>query len=560
LIASAVVAFQRIGLEAQQDTVELVYDYRSLELLADRMGVDVTDLLKELSSRGVETVAIAPRNLVDAAVYGVELPAHVSSYVVEHRDQLELLWDMPVEFPDEAFAAVASAGMKAVPRLSNPPWGMPESWRQYNPTLVILGAVESPGFPDRLGEYARLFAEMGIRVGVVEFAQQKGAPQLAPASQMVRVHGINQRELESLSADRIVSRYLRGVRERNIRVLYLRPFLEGENPWARSLAVLTSLTDQLHAGGYRLGESAPFPEWQVPLLVSVVIWLGIWAGAALLLGEWIKFPASVLWASAVLGTAATTALALKNLQLAQQGAAFLAAVAFPCLALKAKRGRSTLARFAAVSGVSIAGGLLVAGSLAGTQYLIKLAEFRGVKAAHVLPVAAAALSLVLQPVLPLASWRELRERVRAVWNLSVPLKLLIVGGTAAVCAGVVYILRTGNIGLPVAQLEVYLREFLEKALLVRPRTKEFLIGHPALYLWLKEEHRERAAWLTPIAVIGQLSMVNTFSHIHTPLLVTLARTGYGLLFGYIIGWMIYQLYQLGKGLWARDRGFRVSRL
>ena len=132
-------------------------------------------------------------------------------------------------------------------------------------------------------------------------------------------------------------------------------------------------------------------------------------------------------------------------------------------------------------------------------------------------------------------------------------------GTCLAGAGAVYILRTGNFGLPVANMEIVLREFLEKVLVVRPRTKEFLIGHPALYILLRER-RGKAAWLMPVAVIGQLSMVNTFSHIHTPLLVTLIRTGYGLVFGYIIGWTVYQLYQLGKGLFTGDRGLGVSRL
>ena len=72
---------------------------------------------------------------------------------------------------------------------------------------------------------------------------------------------------------------------------------------------------------------------------------------------------------------------------------------------------------------------------------------------HVLPVGIAALGAILQPILPLESWRALWGRLRSFWDLSIPLKVFIVGGTALVCAGAVYVLRTGNFGLPVAKLK-----------------------------------------------------------------------------------------------------------
>jgi hypothetical protein len=78
-------------------------------------------------------------------------------------------------------------------------------------------------------------------------------------------------------------------------------------------------------------------------------------------------------------------------------------------------------------------------------------------------------------------------------------------------------------------------------LVARPRTKEFLIGHPLLVAALDQRLRGRkslSGWLMVGAVIGQLSMVNTFSHIHTPLWVSGLRTGLGLVLGLAIGWVI----------------------
>ncbi len=104
--------------------------------------------------------------------------------------------------------------------------------------------------------------------------------------------------------------------------------------------------------------------------------------------------------------------------------------------------------------------------------------------------------------------------------------------------GVLYVLRTGNFGLPVPAWEIKLREGLEQLLLTRPRTKEFLVGgHPALFLALRSQHPPARSWWLPVAVVGQVSLINTFTHIHSPLSISLLRTAYGLLFGYCFGWL-----------------------
>ena len=64
------------------------------------------------------------------------------------------------------------------------------------------------------------------------------------------------------------------------------------------------------------------------------------------------------------------------------------------------------------------------------------------------------------------------------------------------------------------------RVFLERAFVYRPRTKEFLIGHPllilgfGLYIW--GEERLGLACIVP-GTIGQISLLNTFAHVHSPL-------------------------------------------
>jgi hypothetical protein len=81
--------------------------------------------------------------------------------------------------------------------------------------------------------------------------------------------------------------------------------------------------------------------------------------------------------------------------------------------------------------------------------------------------------------------------------------------------------------------------------LVRPRTKEFMIGHPALLATLLLSPRlPKRAILIPFALlgaIGQVSMVNSFCHLHTPLLMTVVRTFNGLWLGMLVGFVLARL-------------------
>ncbi len=83
---------------------------------------------------------------------------------------------------------------------------------------------------------------------------------------------------------------------------------------------------------------------------------------------------------------------------------------------------------------------------------------------------------------------------------------------------VIYLLRTGN-SVPelVSSWEIKLREGLEALLKVRPRTKEFLLGHPLMFLLLYFGYAQKRLPLLLLGIIGQISVVNTYAHLHTPL-------------------------------------------
>ena len=104
--------------------------------------------------------------------------------------------------------------------------------------------------------------------------------------------------------------------------------------------------------------------------------------------------------------------------------------------------------------------------------------------------------------------------------------------------GTVYILRTGDGMLSVSVGEQRVRNWLERVLLFRPRTKEFLIAYPAIAAaYCCATHRSRlTAWLFGVfGAIGFASVSNTFCHIRAHFLVSLLRTGIGLVLGLVLG-------------------------
>jgi hypothetical protein len=110
----------------------------------------------------------------------------------------------------------------------------------------------------------------------------------------------------------------------------------------------------------------------------------------------------------------------------------------------------------------------------------------------------------------------------------------------AALSGLLFVVtRSGNQPLVVpSALELKARALLESALIIRPRTKEFLVGHPALMLAVALSLRGRRTWLPLIAVaagFGQASLLNTFCHFHTPLHVSFLRAGNGLWLGALLG-------------------------
>ena len=384
---------------------------------------------------------------------------------------------------------------------------------------VLFPGETVMGFPD-LSMVKEWLAKTDVHLPWIEFSRQRGMADLQRAfpQRIVRAHTLTEEEMPLATPPAVVGRLRRAVRERGARFLYVRLF--PGLPRAQNEEFVARLTKALQSDGWK------------------------WGGAAGRYGEW---PAPLF----------PLADGVRRLL------AFVVSVGVPLWAFhRALRFRSAYGSAVAMAGAGLAAGGLVAALLSTPSFALGFHVFRGVKLALLLPLGAALFSL----------YRA--DEIRHILQEPVTVGRLVLG--ALVLGGVSYfVLRIGHGTVADASgMELAVRGGLENLLGVRPRFKEFLIGHPFLWLGFYLRRRQQAGGLILpqgkgaaaqalhflfhdprpfllVGFIGPLSMVNTFCHAHTPLWVSLVRVCHGAWIGAGLGMFFISVLKRSEGRWQR---------
>ncbi|GAB6100080.1 hypothetical protein JCM16358_19590 [Halanaerocella petrolearia] len=403
---------------------------------------------------------------------------------------------------------------------------------------IIFSGEEVVGYPDKLEQTARVLQEFDITLGLIEpfIAYQQGAHKLAQKIdyQSVRVHSIDRQLLLNLRVEEVIGRYLKAVQERGVRSLYLKPFATREE----TLEFVAGLSRELKETGYQLGRAKPYQQWKKSFHLRYLILLGAVALISLIVDlVQPNFTLSIF----ILVNITLVLSTLLVRHFAWQLIALVIAIATPILVisyinfqLDRKKGIvDSLILFIQVSLLSLAGGILISGLLSDTSYLLQIRSFRGVKLAFLLPLLLGGVYYLYQQY---NSWEKLKEFLLNLFQRPVLWQEIIVI-TIVLGVGVIYLSRTGNVSvIGVSSIEQMIRGFLEEILPVRPRFKSFLIGHPLLLLGIDHSlQRKKLSWLVVLGLIGPINLLNTLSHLHTPVLISLVRIVEGLLLGGGIG-------------------------
>jgi hypothetical protein len=440
----------------------------------------------------------------------------------------------------------------------------------------VAAMLRNPAAPTRSAE---LPPPTGLIYGAVEFGKQKGDEQLSAAlhGDFVRVHSIQAAEMSQMDENEIIDRFVKAARERNIRFCYLRLLtFAGNDPVGDNLTFVKKIYKGMEkgalwtGGGLEFGPAHRYEETGVSAVWFVLAALGAAAGAVWMLRLLCPLPESSQWRLLLLSCVVCAALAAGAGEMGRKLVALLAGIVFPaaaCLLTFPRRGDSAQIEFAdddapgslracirravrailTASAVTALGIVLVVGLLATRPFMLHANQFLGIKAQHAVPLFIVALAALMGgPGFPNETWERFKTRAEARLRIvyEEPARfgvlLLILVGLAALA---LIVARTGNdSGVGVSGFELHGRALLDRILPVRPRTKEFLLGHPAFILGIAWWFRGRRRWALPAFVvgsIGQVSLLNTFCHIHTPLIVSLWRDGIGLILGTLIGAIVF---------------------
>ena len=406
------------------------------------------------------------------------------------------------------------------------------------------------------------------KFGWIEFAEQRGSAALAHFAPdlTVRVHSIEDEEMEVISVSRAIARFERAVRERSVRLVYLKPFLlqtDTSNRIDKTISMFSGVKNALESRGYISGEpsfntsspdTSPFIQYFSVLALAI---------AFILLLHTLNFKVKVSHAIGILicftliwwwGTLFGMVLEQSKLWFGRKIISLGLAIVSPTLAIawltrnydeleKKLNGNPVLLPalkyWLGAVAISLTAGLLIHTILINQHTLLQIDAFSGVKLALYLPILLAVL-IGVRLILPSEN-RTLSSAISYLLNIQIKIWHIILGLVGIV---VLFIMldRSGNFPvLSVADWENNIRGWFETMLYARPRTKEMLIGHPAMIagiiLGLSTLSFRRPLMYAGIVLgsVGLTSLVNTFCHIHTPLVLSLYRTLAGIVIGGVIG-------------------------
>lgn len=561
----------RYRVEEANHAVGLVAELDVIRDLSASEGRPVIETLAELKAKGLNVVAVGERTVRDYVIEGrldvrpgeddtswvqgdpalrrqlqtILFPAISADWARDSVTRIPMpigvLLSRPIGIDPKDSATVQAAGLELLVRHGNPA-GLTRD--QMMATLnnsagrgakYFLPAGEQViGFDALLPELPETLRRLSMHYVAPEFAKIFGDGQMVgkDPENVVRLHAAQAAEMPRLRQAGAVERYAKAYRERNIRLLLLRPAtLSSVSPLASFADYIGAVRSAVRREGGEIKSPRPFGALESVKVGPIsVVAAAVAVGVAFLIFA-LPYARATL-AAGVMGLGLLGLAATGRAELVTLAAAVLSPIV-AYLWLVEQPNRPVPIQYLGVSLLSLVGGLAVAGTLTSTGYLVQADQFSGIKVAVFMPIVVVAAILVLT----VQDWRTLAA-TPTTWGT-------LIGGAGLAFALAFMLSRTGNDNpAGVSGTELAFRDLLERLLFVRPRTKEFLIGHPALVvgLMLWAHARGSRPGLMPaallflsVSVIGQTSVVNTLCHLHSPLELHLSRILTGHVVGVLLG-------------------------
>ncbi len=520
----------------------------------------------------------------DYLAKGIKLPRQLVSSSIE---------DIGLGFDPEKVAQIKEAGLAVNLR--------PNNFYKHNsklveayfadverfgetPNVLIFNGSEIMSYNAEKGTYdLKLYDVLkssGMPIGMVEaadqlgFIEQKGVDVLAKDLEynVIRVFPMIeyiQQRYNYLGyydgGKEIENTMYRAITERNIRVIYFRPYKDSKFTYFTDLdeykETFSGLEKRLEAHNITLGKPSVIPYNQSSVYLLMLSSLGLLVLGLIIMKLVFDIAEKFEWVLFIGGAAGVLGINYIAPNISIDLFAFAAANIFPTLAiifviefvkdillsnkvftLKGILTKSTIGLTVAVL-ICMIGGFYVGAIMSRADYLIEMSFFRGVKASLMLPM----MFFVVIYLIKLGYKRNTRELdgntffmddIKRFFFEDVKMYYALI---AVMLGGIIYVYlaRSGHeTNIEVLNIELIFRNFLEDNLLARPRTKEIFIAFPALsaaiYFAARGYNKMLFSFLFA-SVIGLTSIVNTYCHSRAPIYLSFSRTMISLAFSIIIG-------------------------
>lgn len=491
------------------------------------------------------------------------------SYAFVINENMDTFTKQGLGFNKDDLDMVKSLGLDLIPRIENFN-GIKDSdinnyvnlLKQYNVKTVIFGGNDVLGNPEKISYAASKFKKNGITIGIIDTPMgkklQAGTEKFTKFDgyRGAKIYGLSEAETDKYDLNGIVDRWYRSIIERDVRIIYMRAKVDTTKTAAfnmnQNITMLKRINTLSEYAGLKLGIVKPMSQIHQTKLIEILISLGVIAGGILLLMLFglKRTPSMIL---TIIGIVFTSLVLLSRFNdLGVKTIALASSIIYPSLAIGyfidgsnkiiENDGnnhfiRKSIAIFIKTVLISLIGGLIIAAIMADSKYMLKLDYFRGVKLSFTIPVLVY-IAYYCYKVWNINNLKKLLNASIKILNTNIKIWHIIAVMIAGVI-GIIYISRTGN--SPIVKpsgVELKFRSLLEHYLVARPRTKEFLVGYPALVLAVYAAFKKSKVWnfiLGIFASIGILSMPNTMSHVESVLTIALERTIISWVFGVIIG-------------------------
>lgn len=357
--------------------------------------------------------------------------------------------------------------------------------RRFFPRDAVFSLSDyAPGFPTASADVVHLIKERGGFFPLTEIQKKRGALTMARSTmpRVAKTHVLPAEEMIIPQKEGWLQRLVRAVRERSVRVLVVQ--LSPGLSFDQNMQFLLNLRSELANHDYLIKGVKPIELWTMPIPMGLSVSLA-----------WV-----ISFCAPIIGV--------------------LIIIRF--------RYWSPWVLFFAVCGTSLLSGVISYGLGSTPDSVLGIQLSRGVKFQLIVPVLVTVFLL-----LESFEWQ-------ALMNMPLTGRTVFWGGLLGGLVIAMYIMRSGNFPiLPVSSVERFFRDILETILGTRPRFKEFLIGHPfmiaGLIRWCRTASKGRLFIM--FGILGQISILNTFAHYHTPLDVCVLRTIHGMWIGFLLSWV-----------------------